>query len=320
MPLFVCSRLSLVMAFSGVQGAKGASRASAKRQIAAKGIAAARRVKGVTAASPSNTAAKLASAMSTKSTSVVVEDHPIGPVVHTDSRVLLCGTFPPVRRSIHFYYPNPNNDMWKVLGLVFFDDADAFYTLAGCTSPLLSSSSKPLGGLAVTRALDEARILHFADSQPVGFFDACRRVRRRLGTSADENIEALERTDVVRDVLLHTPHCAAIIATSTLALTLLLDDLSAHGTFRTSGEAPMEAVLKTRQGKPKYNIPPVGGKLKWVPSEACIFRSAVWIYRGPSTSRALPLSLEEKTEHYRRAIAMHLLLPLASAPASVADT
>ncbi|CAG9579978.1 hypothetical protein LMJF_32_0320 [Leishmania major strain Friedlin] len=247
------------------------------------------------------------------------EDHPIGPVVHADSRVLFCGTFPPVRRSIRFYYPNANNDMWKVLGQVFYDDADAFYTASACASSLFASPSKRSGGHAATRALDEVRVLRFADSQPVGFFDVCRRVRRRLGTSADSNIEALERTNVVRDVLSHTPHCAGIITTGTLALTMLLDDLSAHGTFLTSSEAPVEVVLKTRQGKRKYSIPPIGGQLKWVPSEVCAFRRAVWIYRGPSTSRALPLKLEEKTRHYRLAVAAHLSLPLASAPAPVAN-
>lgn len=247
------------------------------------------------------------------------EDHPIGPVVHADSRVLFCGTFPPVRKSIRFYYPNANNDMWKVLGHVFYDDADAFYTSTYGASSLFPSPSKLSGCHAATRALDEARILRFADSQPVGFFDMCRRARRRLGTSADDNIEALERTDVVRDVLSHTPHCAGIITTGTLALTMLLDDLSAHGTFLTSSETPVEAVLKTRQGKRKYSIPPIGGQLKWVPSEACGFRNAVWIYRGPSTSRALPLKLEDKTRHYRLAVAAHLPLPLLSAPASVAS-
>ncbi|GET91362.1 hypothetical protein, unknown function [Leishmania tarentolae] len=248
------------------------------------------------------------------------EDHPIGPVVHADSRILFCGTFPPVRKSIRFYYPNANNDMWKVLGQVFYDDVDAFYTSADCVSSLFSPPSKQSSCRAATRVLDERRIWHFAHSQPVGFFDVCRRVRRRRGTSADDNIEALERTNVLRDVLSCTPHCAGILTTGTLAFTMLLDDLCAHGTFLTSSGAPVEAVFKTRRGKPKHHIPPMGGYLKWVPSEACSFCSAVWIYRCPSTSRALPLKLEDKTRHYRLAVAAHIPVPLMSAPASVANT
>ncbi|KAG5470003.1 hypothetical protein LSCM4_02691 [Leishmania orientalis] len=298
---------------------KKASAAPLKRRAVAKTIAAMHRVRGATAAFTSNAAAKSASTAVSKTTPVVDEDHPIGPVVHAECRVLLCGTFPPVKKSIHFYYPNANNDMWKVLGQVFCDDAYAFYTPAACTSSLPSAPSKPLGSRAATRALDEARILRFADSQAVGFFDVCRRVRRHRGNSADDNIEALERTDVVRDVLSHTPHCTGIIATGTLALKMLLDVLTTHGTFRTSGEEPMEAVLMARQGHRKYKLPPIGGKLKWIPSETCAFRSAVWIHRGPSTSRALPLKLEDKTRHYRRAFAEHLPLPLATAPVPVAN-
>ncbi|TPP47041.1 hypothetical protein CGC20_33480 [Leishmania donovani] len=307
------------MAYLALKSVKGASRAPAKRRAAANRIVAMCRAGGASGVTTADAATKPATAVSAETRPAMDEDHPIGPVVHADSRVLFCGTFPPVRKSIRFYYPNANNDMWKVLGQVFYDDADAFYTAASRASSLFSAPSKHASCHAATRALDEARIVRFADSQPVGFFDVCRRVRRRLGTSADDNIEALERTNVVRDVLSHTPHCAGIITTGTLALTMLLDDLSVHGTFLTSSEAPVEVVLKTRQGKRKYNIPPIGGQLKWVPSEACAFRSAVWIYRGPSTSRALPLKLEDKTRHYRLAVAAHLPLPLTSAPASVAN-
>ncbi|KAG5496091.1 hypothetical protein JKF63_02389 [Porcisia hertigi] len=304
--------------FSGPQSIKGASRAPAKRQVAASGRAGKRRTRYATAALPENTAIQRASAVSAKAPSVVDEEHPTGSAVHADSRVLFCGSFPPVKRSIRFFYPNPNNDMWKVLGLVFYDDADAFYSPVECTSSALSlphphpSFKSPRSGTA-TRALDEARILRFAGSQPIGFFDTCRRVRRHLGNSADSNVEVLERTDVVGDVLLHAPQCAGIITTGTLALTMLLHSLAAHGTFRTSTGVPVEVLFKTRQGKYKYNIPPIGGRLEWLPSEACAFRNALWIHRGPSTSRALPLKLEDKTMHYRRAVAAHLSIPLVGA-------
>ncbi|KAG5470426.1 hypothetical protein LSCM1_01670 [Leishmania martiniquensis] len=300
-----------------MRSAKGAPRAPVRRRAETKVISAARRVRGATVVPTSNAATKSAAPEPLKTATVIDEDHPTGPFVHAECRVLLCGTFPPVKRSIRFYYPNANNDMWKVLGLVLCGDANAFYTSAACTASLPPNVSKPSGGRAPTRALDEARILSFVRSQAVGFFDVCRRVRRHRGTSADDNIEALERMDVVRDVLSHAPYCAGIITTGTLALKMLLDDLAAHGTFRASGGEPVEAVLTTRQGRRQYNLPPIGGKLNWIPCETCAFRSTLSIHRGPSTSRALPLKLEDKTRHYRRAFAEHLTLPLASVLAPV---
>lgn len=233
---------------------------------------------------------------------VVDEDHPTGPIVHTGSRVLLCGTFPPVKKSINFYYPNSNNDMWRVLGQVFFADKDHFYQIAEVHKQVRRSRQV---SVRVARSLNEEAIRDFAAAQPVGFFDVCRSIRRHRGTSSDDNIEALARTDVFRDVLTLTPHCEAIITTGTLALTMLLDVLHGCGSFSSATGEAVEAVTRTRLNNVKYNLPRVGGKLLWKPSVTSPFHTPLCIYRAPSTSRALPLSLEVKTAHYRAMLAAH---------------
>ncbi|HPJ54860.1 MAG TPA: uracil-DNA glycosylase family protein, partial [Bacteroidales bacterium] len=43
------------------------------------------------------------------------------PFLPGSSRILLLGSFPPPvnRWSMDFYYPNFQNDMWRIMGLIF---------------------------------------------------------------------------------------------------------------------------------------------------------------------------------------------------------
>lgn len=56
------------------------------------------------------------------------EPHPFEPFLPADAKVLMLGSFPPQEKrwSIKFYYPNFINDMWRIIGLVFFGDKDRF--------------------------------------------------------------------------------------------------------------------------------------------------------------------------------------------------
>ena len=59
---------------------------------------------------------------------IPVETHPLEPFLPEDARLLMLGSFPPKRErwSMDFFYPNFNNDMWRIFGLVFFSDRAAF--------------------------------------------------------------------------------------------------------------------------------------------------------------------------------------------------
>ncbi|MGL4370483.1 MAG: uracil-DNA glycosylase family protein, partial [Spirochaetota bacterium] len=57
-----------------------------------------------------------------------VQRHPFEPFLPAHSRVLMLGSFPPPQKrwSIEFYYPNMQNDMWRIFGLIFFSDKEHF--------------------------------------------------------------------------------------------------------------------------------------------------------------------------------------------------
>ena len=65
----------------------------------------------------------------TETTDQIIYSHPWEPFVPAGARILVMGTFPPGdhRWAMDFYYPNPTNDFWKMMGIVFFGDAFALY-------------------------------------------------------------------------------------------------------------------------------------------------------------------------------------------------
>lgn len=60
---------------------------------------------------------------------IPVEKHPLKPFLPANAKLLMLGSFPPPRHRwcMDFYYPNPQNDMWRIFGHVFFRGQDAFF-------------------------------------------------------------------------------------------------------------------------------------------------------------------------------------------------
>ena len=61
---------------------------------------------------------------------LAVERHPLQPFLPGNARLLMLGSFPPKKErwSMDFFYPNFNNDMWRIFGLIFFNDRNFFVT------------------------------------------------------------------------------------------------------------------------------------------------------------------------------------------------
>ena len=59
---------------------------------------------------------------------MTTELHPLGFFLPASAKLLMLGSFPPpkVRWSMDFYYPNIQNDMWRILGVLFYADKDHF--------------------------------------------------------------------------------------------------------------------------------------------------------------------------------------------------
>ncbi len=59
---------------------------------------------------------------------MVSELHPLGFFLPEQTKLLMLGSFPPPmqRWSMNFYYPNIQNDMWRILGLLFYSNKEYF--------------------------------------------------------------------------------------------------------------------------------------------------------------------------------------------------
>lgn len=54
----------------------------------------------------------------------MVEEHPFEPWLPGNAKLLMLGTFPPAEKRwcMPWYYPNFQNDMWRIFGLIYFGD------------------------------------------------------------------------------------------------------------------------------------------------------------------------------------------------------
>ena len=123
------------------------------------------------------------------------EPHPFEPFLPANAKVLMLGSFPPQEKrwSIKFYYPNFINDMWRIIGLVFFGDKDRFVD-AG----------------ARKFKLDDIR--DFCTSAGIAMYDTACEVRRLKDNASDKFLEVVTPTDVPA-LLRRIPSCKAIVTT-----------------------------------------------------------------------------------------------------------
>lgn len=124
-----------------------------------------------------------------------IEIHPLQPFVPDGARVLMLGSFPPKRErwSMEFFYPNRQNDMWRVMGLLFAGNRAHFELSAG-------------------RGFDRERIVDFCNNIGLAIYDAATEVRRLKDNASDQFLEIVVPTNIVA-LLRSMPLCRAIVAT-----------------------------------------------------------------------------------------------------------
>lgn len=127
------------------------------------------------------------------------ETHPFPPFIPPDARVLFMGTFPPpaARWAMEFYYPNRNNDFWRIMGIVFYDDPQRFYD-------------------PTTKSFREADIRAFLNAKGIALSDTGFRAHRLRGNASDAFLRIVEPRDVPA-LLARMPSLQAIATTGTLA-------------------------------------------------------------------------------------------------------
>lgn len=146
------------------------------------------------------------------------EVHPLTLFAPKGARLLMLGSFPPPRERwrMDFFYPNFQNDMWRIFGLVFFGDKSHFLTDDG-------------------HAFREAELRRFLTERGIAIWDTAMEVSRLQGNASDKFLEVLRPIDL-RQTLALLPSCRAIAVTGQKALDTLLTLVSVPSPPPKTGE------------------------------------------------------------------------------------
>lgn len=125
----------------------------------------------------------------------MIEEHPLEPFLPANAKLLMLGSFPPQRKrwSMEFYYPNLQNDMWRIFGLIFFGDKEHFLL------PQKTSFCKE-------------ELIVFLKEKGIALYDAASVIRRLQDNASDKFLEVIEPTDIEL-LLKQLPYCKAIVTT-----------------------------------------------------------------------------------------------------------
>lgn len=190
------------------------------------------------------------------------ERHPFEPFLPEQARILFLGSFPPQpkRWSMPFYYPNWNNDFWRVMGLLFFDDKDHF-------------------NLPGQKRFDQPRVEAFCREQGIALYDTACEVRRLKDNASDKFLEVVTPTDLPA-LLARIPACRTLVATGQKATDLIVENFGC-------AEPPVGGHVEITIGQDLFAAAESGAR-------------TLQLWRMPSTSRAYPLALDRKAAFYRR--------------------
>ncbi|KHF77938.1 G:T/U mismatch-specific uracil/thymine DNA-glycosylase [Acinetobacter sp. neg1] len=137
-------------------------------------------------------------------TDIEIETHPLQPFLPSNAKLLMLGSFPPPqsRWKMDFYYPNYQNDMWRIFGLIFFNDKNHFLDLPN-------------------KNFKEQEIREFLTEIGVGIFDTAYQIKRLQGNASDKFLEIVTPTDLSK-LLEQIPMCHTIMTTGDKATDTLI--------------------------------------------------------------------------------------------------
>ena len=139
-----------------------------------------------------------------------VERHPFEPFLPAKAKLLMLGSFPPQpkRWCMDFYYPNFTNDMWRIMGLIYFQDKDHFV-------------------MPTQKKFDKTLLISFLTKHGIALYDTATAVRRLQDNASDKFLEVVTPTDI--DALLtRLPECRAIVTTGEKATDTLCEKYGAE--------------------------------------------------------------------------------------------
>lgn len=136
---------------------------------------------------------------------MMVETHPFAPVLPENATVMMMGTFPPTedKWAMPFHYPNFYNDMWRIYGRVFFENAE-YFQVAG------------------EKRFDPERIVEFMHERGIASCPTVRQAVREQGNAADKHLTVVTPVDLAA-VLKKVPQVTTIFTTGGKATEILLE-------------------------------------------------------------------------------------------------
>lgn len=126
---------------------------------------------------------------------IVFETHPLAPFLPEGAGALFLGSFPPPksRWSMEFFYPNFQNDFWRIQGLIHFGDPQHFVDVPA-------------------RRFDIDGITGFCRERGLAFYDTASKVCRLKGNASDEFLVILQPADLSA-LLAAMPSCRTVVTT-----------------------------------------------------------------------------------------------------------
>ena len=123
------------------------------------------------------------------------EPHPFDPFLPVNAKILMLGSFPPAktRWSMEFYYPNIQNDMWRIIGFIFKKDKNYFVA-------------------ADKKYFNKDKIISFLIETGIALGDTAQNIVRQKENASDKFLEVIDPADIHAQ-LLKLPECKAVITT-----------------------------------------------------------------------------------------------------------
>ena len=134
-----------------------------------------------------------------------IESHPLQPFIPEGARLLMLGSFPPARHrwSMDFFYPNFQNDMWRIFGIVFFGDKDHFVDNEA-------------------RTFRREDIIELLNREGIALYDTATKVIRTQNTASDKDLEVVTPTDL-DSLLKRMPMLEGVVTTGQKATDLFTE-------------------------------------------------------------------------------------------------
>ena len=161
-------------------------------------------------------------------TESIIETHPLQPFLPKNAKLLMLGSFPPpkTRWKMDFYYPNYQNDMWRIFGLIFFQDKDYFLDLPN-------------------KNFKEQKIRDFLNEKGIAIFDTAYQVIRLKDNASDKFLQIETPTDL-KLLLDQMPKCTNIMTTGDKATDTLMLSMP-EGTEKPQIGQSVQTVFDSRK-------------------------------------------------------------------------